>query len=51
VRTGPPVDDDEDVATGGRWAGVLPVHTTFGSPQPCPELPPGSAVPEHVRTR
>lgn len=52
VRTGPPVDDDDtDVVAGGRWAGVLPVHTVFGTPQPCPELPSNSVVPEHVRAR
>ena len=49
VRTGPPVDDDEDVAAGGRWAGVVPVRTIFDAPQPCPLLPPGSTVPRHIR--
>jgi nitroimidazol reductase NimA-like FMN-containing flavoprotein (pyridoxamine 5'-phosphate oxidase superfamily) len=33
VRTGPPVDDDEDVALP-HWAGVVPLRTTFGAPQP-----------------
>ena len=42
VRTGPPVDDDEDVDAGGRWAGVVPVRTVFDAPQPCPLLPPGT---------
>ncbi|WP_232666004.1 pyridoxamine 5'-phosphate oxidase family protein [Pseudonocardia sp. TRM90224] len=51
VRTGPPSDDDEDLAAGGRWAGVLPVHTTFGAPLPCPELPEGAATPPHVAER
>ena len=51
VRTGPPADDEDDVAAAAAWAGVLPVHTVFGAPQPCPELPPASPVPEHVRTR
>jgi nitroimidazol reductase NimA-like FMN-containing flavoprotein (pyridoxamine 5'-phosphate oxidase superfamily) len=51
VRTGPPVDDDADVEAGGRWAGVLPVHTVFGAPLPSPDLAPGCPVPEHVRTR
>ena len=34
IRTGPPGDDDEDIAAGGRWAGVLPVRTVFDPPQP-----------------
>ncbi|MEJ3659251.1 pyridoxamine 5'-phosphate oxidase family protein [Actinomycetes bacterium KLBMP 9759] len=51
VRTGPPSDDDEDVAAGGRWAGVLPVHTTFGTPLPCPQLPDGAVTPPHVAQR
>ncbi|MHA6784555.1 pyridoxamine 5'-phosphate oxidase family protein [Pseudonocardia saturnea] len=51
VRTGPPVDDDEDVAAGGVWAGVLPVRTVFGAPEPCPLLAPGMPVPAHVTAR
>ncbi len=51
VRTGPPADDDEDVAAGGVWAGVLPVHTVFDAPQPCPLLPPDVKVPPHVENR
>lgn len=51
VRNGPPGDDDADIAAGGRWAGVLPVRTTFGEPQPDPTLDGDAEVPEHVRTR
>lgn len=51
MRTGPPGDDDEDIAAGGRWAGVLPVSTVFGPPQPCPTLEPQVATPAHVRNR
>jgi uncharacterized protein len=51
VRTGPPVDDDEDVAAGGRWAGVVPVRTEFGQPEPCPLLASDTATPPHVTTR
>jgi uncharacterized protein len=51
VRTGPPGDDDEDVAAGGRWAGVVPLVTAFGTPEPCPLLPPDAATPEHVALR
>jgi len=46
-RSGPPSDDPEDVA-GGFWAGVLPVATGFGDPQPSPDLTPGILVPHHV---
>ena len=45
VRTGPPVDDDEDVDAGGRWAGVVPVRTVVDAPQPCPLLPAGTPTP------
>jgi uncharacterized protein len=51
VRTGPPGDDDADIETGGRWAGVLPVRTVFGAPEPCPTLPAGAPAPEHVDGR
>jgi nitroimidazol reductase NimA-like FMN-containing flavoprotein (pyridoxamine 5'-phosphate oxidase superfamily) len=51
IRTGPPSDDEADVAEGGRWAGVLPVRTVFGLPQPCPTLPPDAPVPAHVADR
>jgi nitroimidazol reductase NimA-like FMN-containing flavoprotein (pyridoxamine 5'-phosphate oxidase superfamily) len=51
VRTGPPGDDVADIAAGGRWAGVLPVQTTFSEPQPDPTLDGGAQVPPHVRTR
>jgi len=43
VRTGPPADDPE------VWAGVLPAALTFGEQQPDPALPPGTAVPGHIR--
>ena len=51
VRSGPPGDDDADIAAGGRWAGVLPVHTVFGVPEPDPTLAPGDGVPTHVAER
>jgi nitroimidazol reductase NimA-like FMN-containing flavoprotein (pyridoxamine 5'-phosphate oxidase superfamily) len=51
VRTGPPVDDDPDVAAGGRWAGVVPVRTVFDAPQPCPLLPASTPAPPHVAAR
>ncbi|HEY8598958.1 MAG TPA: pyridoxamine 5'-phosphate oxidase family protein [Thermomicrobiales bacterium] len=36
VRTGPPHDDDEDLALP-VWAGVLPLHQQFGTPIADPE--------------
>lgn len=51
VRTGPPADDDADIAAGGRWAGVLPVVTAFGEPLPCPTLPADTPAPAHVGDR
>jgi nitroimidazol reductase NimA-like FMN-containing flavoprotein (pyridoxamine 5'-phosphate oxidase superfamily) len=50
VRTGPPGDDDEDIATG-RWAGVLPVRTTFGEPLTAPDVVGGTPAPAHVTAR
>jgi nitroimidazol reductase NimA-like FMN-containing flavoprotein (pyridoxamine 5'-phosphate oxidase superfamily) len=51
VRTGPPIDDESDVESGLAWAGVLPVRTVFGEPEPAPDLTPGLSVPEHLQTR
>lgn len=55
VRTGPPGDDEDDLVpppgTEPVWAGVLPVRTVLGEPQPCPLLPPGVDVPARVTAR
>lgn len=49
VRTGPPADDPEDVALpDGPWAGVVPLRTVAGEPEPCPLTPAGTPVPAHV---
>lgn len=50
VRTGPPIDEPEDVAAGG-WAGVLPAVTGWAEPVTAPDVPPGVPVPPHVRRR
>lgn len=50
VRTGPPGDDERDLGAP-VWAGVLPLRSGWGEPEPCPLLPPGSAVPARVRGR
>jgi nitroimidazol reductase NimA-like FMN-containing flavoprotein (pyridoxamine 5'-phosphate oxidase superfamily) len=48
VRAGPPVDEEEDYGWP-VWAGVLPVTTRIGQPQPDPRLADGIEVPDHVR--
>jgi nitroimidazol reductase NimA-like FMN-containing flavoprotein (pyridoxamine 5'-phosphate oxidase superfamily) len=50
VRTGPPIDDDEDLALD-VWAGVIPVATRFGAPEPDEGRPRTMELPEHVRGR
>ncbi|GDY32598.1 pyridoxamine 5'-phosphate oxidase family protein [Gandjariella thermophila] len=51
IRTGPPADDEADVAAGTAWAGVLPLRRSWGEPEPCRLLPAGTPVPDHVRGR
>jgi nitroimidazol reductase NimA-like FMN-containing flavoprotein (pyridoxamine 5'-phosphate oxidase superfamily) len=50
VRTGPPGDDEEDLGLP-VWAGVLPVRTVVGEPEPCPLLREGTPVPDRVLSR
>ena len=40
MRTGPPKDEDEDLELP-VWAGVLPLTTVPGEPEPDPLLPSG----------
>jgi hypothetical protein len=47
VRTGPPKDEEEDLALP-VWAGVLPLRTVPGEPEPDPLLPSGIATPGYV---
>ena len=47
VRTGPPVDDEEDYALP-VWAGTVPMRSAYDAPQPCPRLAEGVRLPEHV---
>jgi uncharacterized protein len=47
IRTGPPIDDEEDHALD-VWAGVLPLLTRAGSPQPDPALRAGIELPPHA---
>jgi uncharacterized protein len=47
VRTGPPIDDDEDYDLD-IWAGVLPLSLVTGFPVPDDRLRPGLTVPENI---
>ena len=49
VRTGPPLDDEEDYALTA-WAGVVPLSMKAGEPVPCPRLAPGIEVPSYARS-
>jgi nitroimidazol reductase NimA-like FMN-containing flavoprotein (pyridoxamine 5'-phosphate oxidase superfamily) len=51
IRSGPPVDEDDDVAADTVWAGVLPVRREWGSVEPCPLLSESWEIPEHVAAR
>ena len=50
IRASGPSDEPEDYAAD-VWAGVVPVITRFGEPEPDAALRPGIATPEHVRRR
>jgi nitroimidazol reductase NimA-like FMN-containing flavoprotein (pyridoxamine 5'-phosphate oxidase superfamily) len=45
IRTGPPVDDEEDYALP-VWAGVIPIASEARAAEPDPRLPDGIAVPD-----
>ena len=47
VRTGPPIDDEEDYELP-VWAGVLPLRVEPGAPVPDPRLPEATPLPEYV---
>jgi uncharacterized protein len=47
VRTGPPVDDEPDYDLP-VWAGVLPLATTVGEPEPDPRVETPREPPGHV---
>jgi len=48
VRSGPPVEDESDIARPA-WAGVVPLHGQLGEPVPMDDLAPG--VPPIDRSR
>ncbi len=47
VRTGGPVDDEEDYSLP-VWAGVLPMQTVTNAPIPDTRLKEGTALPEYI---
>lgn len=47
VRTGPPLDDEEDYALP-YWAGVVPLAMTPSTPVPDPRLGPGISPPSYA---
>ena len=47
IRTGPPLDDEEDYAMN-VWAGVLPLRISTEDPIPDPRLPPNIGTPDYV---
>ena len=47
IRTGPPGDNDEDLELE-VWAGLIPLPTEAGSPEPAPDLRPGIETPDYV---
>ena len=48
IRTGPPIDDEEDYALP-VWAGVLPLRLVTSEPIDDEQLPPGITLPRYVR--
>lgn len=47
IRTGDPVDDDEDLDLP-HWAGVIPIESTYGTPIPSKNLNPELHMPESI---
>ena len=47
VRTGPPIDDEEDYSFP-TWAGVVPLEMSVGVPVPDPRLNGTCMVPEYI---
>ena len=48
VRTGPPIDDEEDYSLP-VWAGVIPLGLTAGEPVNDPRLPEDIALPSYIK--
>src|SRR5712671_6567910 len=50
VRTGPPIDDEEDYALP-VWAGILPLELAATTPLPDQRLAPGTPVPGYLEAK
>ena len=48
IRTGPPIDDDDDYALP-VWAGVIPLTLTSGAPLPDPRLDAKTPIPNGLK--
>jgi hypothetical protein len=48
IRTGPPIDDEEDYSLP-VWAGVVPMSITAGTPVSDDRLPSEIEVPDYAR--
>ena len=48
VRSGPPDDDDSPDAELDAWAGVVPIFSSYGTPEPSPGLRPGTPLSDSV---
>jgi uncharacterized protein len=48
IRTGPPLDDEEDYELP-IWAGIVPMQLTRGTPVSDSRVKPGVEVPRYVR--
>ncbi len=48
IRVGPPADAAADLEADA-WAGVIPLSTSVGVPEPSPDLAQGVALPDYVR--
>ncbi|MGD3111236.1 pyridoxamine 5'-phosphate oxidase family protein [Streptomyces sp. YGL11-2] len=51
LRTGAPDDGDGPDVELGLWAGVLPLRTEWGTPEPDPLLAEGAVPPAHIANR
>ncbi len=51
ARFGPPGNQAQDLEENRYWAGVLPIVTNFGTPEPCPVLPEDMPIPSRVSER
>lgn len=48
IRTGPPVDDEEDYANVDCWAGVVPARHTYGKAVADPRQGAGTPLPDYL---